>query len=227
VTTATPTAERDQAEISSAIRDAFGERTPLAASYADLLGTAGIERGLLGPREADRVWQRHILNSVVLAPLIPHGARIIDLGSGAGLPGIPLAIARPDLTVVLLEPMQRRVNFLHDCLDVLKLPGVTVVRGRAEDGVAELADVVVVRAVASLEKLMRLSFELLIDNGALLALKGEGAAGELEQVKRQTTVEAELLTLAAPGQPATVIRVTRPARARATNRSGRAMRRSR
>jgi 16S rRNA (guanine527-N7)-methyltransferase len=210
VSAATPATERDQAEIESAIHEIFADRTPLAAEYAELLVTDGIERGMIGPREADRVWERHLINSAVIAPLIPVGAHVIDLGSGAGLPGIPLAIARPDLRVTLLEPMQRRVRFLHHCLASLDLPAVSVHHGRAEDGIAELADVVVVRAVASLDKTMRLSFGLLIDNGLLLALKGSAAAGELEQVRQEMTVDAVLLTLPAPGQSATVVQVRRP-----------------
>jgi 16S rRNA (guanine527-N7)-methyltransferase len=222
VSTTTSTTEFDQAEIRSAIGETFGEHTPLAIRYAELLRTDGIEWGLLGPREAERIWQRHILNSAVLSSLIPAGARVVDLGSGAGLPGIPLAIARPDLGVVLLEPMQRRVRFLRHCLDALDLPAVQVHQGRAEDGLAPLADYVVARAIASLDKLMRLSFELLVDNGVLLALKGATARAELERVSREAPVDAELVSLPAPGQPATVIRVTRPPRPRLAHRSRRA-----
>jgi 16S rRNA (guanine527-N7)-methyltransferase len=221
------TPERDQGEISSAIRESFGERAALAVAYADLLCGDGIEHGMLGPREAERVWSRHILNSAALASLVPPGARVVDLGSGAGLPGIPLAIARPDITMVLLEPMQRRVRFLEQCLAALALPSVSVWHGRAEDGVPELADVVVVRAVGSLEKLLRLSAELLVDNGALLALKGRGASGELEQVRRAGTVDAEVLTVPAPGHPATVIRVLRPAQPSASSPRRRSLRGSR
>lgn len=227
MSTATPTTELDQAEIRSAIDTIFGERSALAIRYAELLCTDGIDRGLIGPREADRIWQRHILNSAVLAPLIPVGARVVDLGSGAGLPGIPLAIARPDLTMVLLEPMQRRVRFLHDCLAALQLPDVLVHQGRAEDGLDPLADTVVARAIAPLDKLVRLSVELLVDNGALLALKGAAAAGELELMRRETTVDAELMTLPAPGQPATVVRVIRAPRPHRTHASKRAGRGSR
>lgn len=209
---ATQPTERDQEAIRAAIDEAFGPSVQVAATYAELLCTAGIERGLLGPREAERIWERHLLNSAALAPLIPAGARVVDLGSGAGLPGIPLAIARPDLTVVLLEPMQRRVTFLRECLAALPLPRVSVHQGRAETGIADRADVVVARAVARLPELVRLSFELLVDNGTLLALKGRSAAGELDQMRRTMGVAAELLSLAAPGQAATVVRVTRPAR---------------
>jgi 16S rRNA (guanine527-N7)-methyltransferase len=207
VITAAPQRERDRREIRSAIHDSFGDRAPLADAYAEFLSTAGIERGLIGPHEAGRIWERHLLNSVAIAPLIPLGARVVDLGSGAGLPGIPLAIARPDLAVVLLEPMQRRVSFLNDCLATLELPGVVVHHGRAEAGIPTPADVVVVRAVASLEKLLRLSVPLLIDNGTLLALKGAAAADELKALRGDMAAGAELLTLPAPGQPATVVRV--------------------
>jgi 16S rRNA (guanine527-N7)-methyltransferase len=219
VSTSTPVKERDQAEISSAIDEIFGERAPLAVRYAELLCTDGIERGVLGPREAERVWERHILNSAVVATLLPPGVRVVDLGSGAGLPGIPLALARPDLAMVLLEPKDRRVRFLRDCLTALELERVQVIQGRAEDGVTPLAEFVVARAIAPLEALVRLSFELLVDGGALLALKGTSAAGELDVMQRATTLEAELVTLPAPGQAATVVRVVRPARSGRPRRS--------
>jgi 16S rRNA (guanine527-N7)-methyltransferase len=212
VSTTTPTSERDQADVEAAIGTIFGDHLPLITRYADLLVTDAIVQGVLGPREAERVWQRHILNSAALVVLIPDGAHVVDLGSGAGLPGIPIAIARPDLTVVLLEPMQRRVRFLRQCLSVLDLPGVRVHHGRAQDGIEPLADYVVARAIAPLDKLVRLSSGLLADNGVLLALKGESAAGELEALQRDSSLDAELVTLPASGQPATVIRVVRPPR---------------
>jgi 16S rRNA (guanine527-N7)-methyltransferase len=151
---------------------------------------------------------------------------VVDLGSGAGLPGIPLAIARPDLRVVLLEPMQRRVRFLQHCLETLGLAGVTVHHGRAEAGLPELADVVVARAVTGLDGLMGLAFGLLIDNGTLLALKGREARREIDEVTTTTSAQIDLLTLAAPGEPATVIRVARPPRAR-DQRTGRSRKVSR
>jgi len=201
--------DQESATVAEAI---FGSRYGVAAAYADLLTTAGIERGLLGPREAERIWQRHLINSAAIAPLVPQGARVVDLGSGAGLPGIPLAIARPDLVIVLLEPMRRRATFLRECLAVLPLPGVSVEEGRAEAGITPLADVVVARAVASLGALVRLSFPLLVDSGLLLALKGRRASGELEDMRRTMTVDAEVLELPAPGAPVTVVRAVRPAR---------------
>jgi 16S rRNA (guanine527-N7)-methyltransferase len=227
VSASAPTSQLAPAELHSAVIEAFGRNAGVARAYAEFLVTDGIERGVLGPREADRVWPRHLFNSVALAGLIPIGARVVDLGSGAGLPGIPLAIARPDLEMVLLEPMQRRVRFLRDCLETLELSRVEIVAGRAEDGLPALADVVVVRAVAPLERLIPLAFELLVDNGELLALKGAAASGELDALrrgKRGAELVTELVTVPAVGGPATVVKVIRPAR---TTRSGRIMKGSR
>jgi 16S rRNA (guanine527-N7)-methyltransferase len=154
----------------------------LAREYADLLTGPGVERGLLGPREVERIWDRHILNCAALAELIEPGARVVDVGSGAGLPGIPLAIARPDLVVTLVEPMLRRTDFLTEVVAALGLTA-TVVRGRAEDSAVRAAvsdaDVVVSRAVADLEKLARWSLPLLRAGGRMLALKGERADAEV------------------------------------------------
>ncbi|RAV34542.1 16S rRNA (guanine(527)-N(7))-methyltransferase RsmG [Corynebacterium heidelbergense] len=162
----------------------LGERLPLAARYAELLATAGVERGLIGPRETPRLWDRHILNSAVLGEAIEQGARVVDVGSGAGLPGIPLAIARPDLEVQLVEPLLRRCTFLGEVLEELSLPAV-VVRGRAEEGHVRKecggADVVTSRAVAPLHKLMRWSLPLCRVGGAVKALKGASAAEEVER----------------------------------------------
>lgn len=209
MSTATRITAPDGAEFHASLGEVFGERAAVARAYADFLVTEGIERGVLGPREADRIWPRHLFNSAALASLIPAGARVVDLGSGAGLPGIPLAIARPDLTVVLLEPMQRRVRFLRDCLAVLDLPQVEIVEGRADGELSISADVVVARAVAPLERLITLAFGLLVDDGVLLALKGASAASEIEQLGRDAAVTAELLSVFAAGEPATVVRVRR------------------
>jgi 16S rRNA (guanine527-N7)-methyltransferase len=159
----------------------FGERLPLAVRYAELLRGTGTSHGLIGPREGERLWERHLLNCAVLAELIEPGARVLDLGSGAGLPGIPLAIARPDLEIALLEPMARRVTWLQDALADLGLP-LIVERGRAEEKDVRRewadADVVTARAVAPLGKLGRWALPLLRPGGRLLAMKGESAAEE-------------------------------------------------
>lgn len=165
----------------------FGARLDIARRYADLLAGAGVERGLLGPREVDRIWERHLLNSAAVAELLDPGERIADIGSGAGLPGIPLAIARPDLHVVLLEPLLRRSEFLTEVVEELGL-AVEVVRGRAEepdvrDRFGE-RDAAVSRAVAALDKLTKWSMPLVRQGGRMLAIKGERAAEEVEQHRR-------------------------------------------
>ncbi len=160
----------------------FGGRLALARRYATHLVTTGVERGLVGPREAPRVWERHLLNCAVVAELLPDGARVVDLGSGAGLPGIPLALARPDISVVLVEPLARRVDWLREVVEDLGLP-VEIERGRAEEpGVRarwEGADVVTARAVAPLARLAGWALPLLRTGGSLLALKGASAADEV------------------------------------------------
>jgi 16S rRNA (guanine527-N7)-methyltransferase len=167
----------------AAARAVFGDRLELAERFAGLLAGDAVERGLIGPRERDRLWMRHLLNCAVLSDLIPAGVRLVDVGSGAGLPGLPIAIRRPDLRVDLLEPMQRRVDFLGEAVTTLGLDDeVRVVRGRAEDrGAAALvgnADWVTARAVAPLDRLVRWCLPLLAPGGRLLALKGETAAAE-------------------------------------------------
>ncbi|HET6214755.1 MAG TPA: 16S rRNA (guanine(527)-N(7))-methyltransferase RsmG, partial [Micromonosporaceae bacterium] len=142
--------------VPAAARQLFGDQLPLAEVYAGLLATDGVVRGLLGPREADRVWDRHLLNCAAIAELIPFAAFVVDIGSGAGLPGIVLAVARPDLSVVLVEPLARRTAFLDEAVAVLGLAErVTVRRARAEEciGSHSLADVVTARAVAPLDRL--------------------------------------------------------------------------
>src|SRR3954449_533182 len=135
----------------------FASRTALAERYAELLATDGVVRGLIGPREAPRLWERHLLNCAVVAEMIPYGASVLDVGSGAGLPGIVLAVARPDLSVTLVEPLARRTTFLTEAVDTLGLgTTVTVVRARAEEALRNgtpTADVVTARAVAPLDRL--------------------------------------------------------------------------
>ncbi len=155
---------------------------PAAVQFAELLAAVGIERGLIGPREVDRLWDRHLLNSAVVGEHIPHGARVIDVGSGAGLPGVPLCLARPDLDVTMLEPMARRVAWLEEVIDTLSL-SARVVRGRAEEPAIKQqlagADVVTARAVAPLARLWMWSAPLLRQGGLLVALKGESAEAEV------------------------------------------------
>lgn len=160
----------------------FGAAVDAAHRYAEILATAGVERGLLGPREVERLWDRHILNCAVIGELMEPGERVADIGSGAGLPGIPLALARPDIHVVLIEPLLRRSDFLREVIDDLGLDCV-VVRGRAEDRavrdeVGEV-DAVVSRAVASLDKLTKWSTPLLRQGGRMLAIKGDRADDEV------------------------------------------------
>lgn len=160
----------------------FGTRRPLAQRYVDLLTEHGVVRGLIGPREVDRLWERHVLNSAVVAELIPTGATVVDVGSGAGLPGVPLALARPDLTLTLLEPMARRIAWLAEVITDLEID-VTIVRGRAEEPAIRrqlgMADVVTARAVAPLAKLAAWCLPLVRPGGLLLALKGDSASEEL------------------------------------------------
>lgn len=161
----------------------FGDRVDGARAYVELLATAGIERGLIGPRESGRLWSRHVLNCAVVAELVPAGARVVDIGSGAGLPGIPLAIARPDCRVDLVEPLERRAAFLAEAVERLGLTGCRVVRGRAEELAADPglrgADVVTSRAVAPLGRLVAWSAPLARQGGVVLALKGTSASDEV------------------------------------------------
>lgn len=170
----------EDAEAAAAL---FGDRLPLAIEYARRLGTDGVVRGLIGPREADRVWDRHLLNCAAIGDLIPSGASVTDVGSGAGLPGIVLAVARPDLTVVLVESLARRTDFLTEVVADLGLDNVSVVRIRAEDAVGTVrpADVITARAVAPLDRLAACCLPLTRVGGRLLALKGATAGDEVAE----------------------------------------------
>lgn len=167
----------------AAAAEFFGPAFPLAQRYVALLAGPGVERGLLGPREPARLWTRHLLNCAGLAPLVPADSEVVDVGSGAGLPGIPLALARPDLRVTLLEPMARRVTFLQEAVDQLQLGNVRIQRGRAEDVAARSVDVAVVRALAPLDRLIRMTLPMLRPRGRLIALKGQGVADEIAAAK--------------------------------------------
>ncbi len=179
-------------------------------AYAQILKTTGIERGLIGPKEGDRIWQRHIANCLPITTLIPQGVRVADIGSGAGLPGIVIALARPDLKVSLIEPLQRRVDFLNEVISELHLP-IEVIRGRAEI-VKKQFEVVTARAVAPLEKLMQISWQMIPRGGCLLAIKGEQAEVELSSTKLKKGATAKLHQISLPNLPvARVVCITKGA----------------
>ena len=157
----------------------FPDASANLESYANWLATEGVIRGLIGPREVDRIWDRHIANCAVMAELIPNQASVIDIGSGAGLPGLVLAIVRPDCQVTLVEPLLRRSEFLQEVVTDLGLPNVTVIRGRAEQVKDRKARIVTARAVAPLEKLLGWAMPLVEPGGELLAMKGSNAAQEI------------------------------------------------
>ncbi|MGB8652842.1 MAG: 16S rRNA (guanine(527)-N(7))-methyltransferase RsmG [Mycobacteriales bacterium] len=161
--------------------EVFGEVLPRLEAYAALLAGPGVERGLLGPRETPRLWERHLLNCAGLSELVADGEVVLDLGSGAGLPGVVLALARPDVQVVLVESLQRRATFLSEAVASLGLTNTLVRRARAEElhGKVEV-DVVTARAVAPVDRLAGWALPLLRPGGRLLALKGEQAGAELE-----------------------------------------------
>ena len=196
-------------------RAVFGDAAAKAERYAGLLAGAGVERGLLGPHEVPRLWERHLLNSAVIAELVPGPCSLVDLGSGAGLPGIVLALVLPDSEVTLLEPMLRRAAFLEECVAELALGNVRVVRARAEEMAGRLAaDVVTARAVAPLGRLASLALGLLRPGGIVLAVKGAKAAAEVRDAERELSRlgvrDVEVLT-AGSGKvdpAATVIRLT-------------------
>ena len=184
---AAPTTAGERRAPPVAVSAVFGPRLEIASRYAEMLATTGVERGLLGPREVDRIWDRHLLNSAVVGELLGPGERIVDIGSGAGLPGIPLAIARPDLEVVLLEPLLRRSEFLNEVVGELGL-AIEVVRGRAEEPWVRHEfgdrDAAVSRAVAALDKLTKWSMPLLRPGGRMIAIKGERAPEEVQEHRR-------------------------------------------
>jgi 16S rRNA (guanine527-N7)-methyltransferase len=209
----------------------FGDALPAAERYAEFLAQAGVERGLIGPREVDRLWDRHLINCAVAAEVIPDRANVVDIGSGAGLPGLVLAIVRPDLSITLLEPLLRRTTFLDECVTMLGLDNVDVRRGRAEEVAKDYeVDVVTARAVAPLERLARWALPLLRPGGELLALKGERAGTELKEagpvLERFGVRTAELVQVGhgMVDPPTTIVRVVAeqaPRRAAASQRSKR------
>lgn len=217
------------------------ERLPLAERFAELLATEGVVRGLIGPREAPRLWDRHLLNSAVLAEAIPEGATVCDIGTGAGLPGLVVAIARPDLEVTLVEPLLRRTTFLDEVVAELCLSHVTVRRARAEELHGEqVFDVVTSRAVAPLERLLGWSMPLVAPNGATVAMKGRTVHDEIDSAGaflrkwRCGAPEVSEVGVGIVDPPTTVVRVpwadpsqigwplARDAKSRRTKRSPRA-----
>ncbi|MGQ4270001.1 16S rRNA (guanine(527)-N(7))-methyltransferase RsmG [Nocardiopsis changdeensis] len=166
----------------------FGDALPKARRYAELLADGGVRRGLIGPREVPRLWERHVINCAVVEELLPEGAEVVDIGSGAGLPGLVLALVRPDIRMTLLEPLLRRTVFLNEAVEILDLPNVEVRRGRAEEAHGELlTDFVTARAVAPLPRLAGWSLPLLRKGGSLLALKGEQAEAELAAAEQDVS----------------------------------------
>ncbi len=177
----------------------FGDRLDLARAYAADLAARGPELGLIGPLELPRLWTRHILNSALIAPLLRPG-RVGDIGSGAGLPGIVLAIARPDVDFVLIEPMERRVEWLREQVGALGLGNVEVLRARAEEArLSPFLDQATARAVSALSKLIPIAVPLVRSGGELLFLKGAGVTGEVEAaakaIRKAHLVDVEILTL--------------------------------
>ncbi|MGA7204069.1 MAG: 16S rRNA (guanine(527)-N(7))-methyltransferase RsmG [Specibacter sp.] len=202
------------ADEATAAERIFGDRLDLAKRYVEHLATSGIERGLIGPREVPRLWSRHVLNCAVVAELIDDGAKVADVGSGAGLPGLCLAIARPDLYLTLIEPLERRVIWLEEVVMDLGLNNVEIVRARAEAAIGKVeCTVVTARAVSALETLAPLTIPLLGGKGELLAIKGRSAAEEITKaakiIKKLGGVQTEVLVAGADilEEPTTVVRV--------------------
>jgi len=188
-----PESDPSQVSRETHISKYFPGQEDAIRAYAEFLTTAGIERGLIGPREGERIWERHIFNCLPVTQLLPQGASLFDIGSGAGLPGIVIALARPDLKVTLIEPLERRVEFLNEAVAAIAAGGVEieVIRGRAQD-VKKSADFVTARAVAPMEKLKKMSWHMVKTGGSLLAMKGESAANEMVGIKGAELHEIKL-----------------------------------
>lgn len=214
-----PDVPRETPPVPTSARGVFGIRTPLAEAFAALLADDGVTRGLIGPREAPRIWDRHLLNCAVVTDLLRPGADVADLGSGAGLPGVVLAIRRPDLRVTLVEPLLRRTRFLTETVERLQLDNVEVLRARAEElhGHREFS-VVTSRAVAPLPRLLDWSMPLVARGGWMVAMKGRSAATEVTEaaadLARWGAGTVEVTDVGPPmiEAPTTVVRVesTRP-----------------
>lgn len=194
----------------------FGDRLDLARRFTAALAAHGEERGLIGPLEPPRLWNRHILNSAIAAPLFPTGGRVADVGSGAGLPGLVLAIARPDVEWVLIEPMERRVAWLNEQQRELGLDNVEVIRGRGEEWKqGPVLDAVTARAVSALRTLIPLTAPLLRSGGELILLKGANAENEIAAAEKAihkyklSDVRVEIVGEGVIAEPTRVLRATR------------------
>ncbi|OFR89342.1 16S rRNA methyltransferase G [Micrococcus sp. HMSC067E09] len=208
------------AELGAAADQIFGDALPLAERYVEHLSSTGIEWGLIGPREVPRLWERHVMNCAIVADLLPEGALVADVGSGAGLPGLCLALARPDCQFLLIEPLERRVDWLDMVVEDLGLENVDIIRGRSEQVAGNLdVDIVTARAVSALKSLLPLTMPLLKGGGELLAIKGRSAANEItaaaKALRKYSCGEPEILTVGGDvlPEPTTVVRVV-PRRAR-------------
>lgn len=192
----------------------FGDRLSLAERYVEHLASSGIERGLIGPREVSRLWERHVLNCAVIEELIDFNTKVADVGSGAGLPGLCLAIARPDLQLTLIEPLERRVIWLREVVEDLDLDNVEIIRSRAEQVIGQVdVDYVTARAVSALVGLLDITLPLLHGTGQLIALKGRTAADELKKASKKLSKfgarETEILIVGENllEEPTTVVRI--------------------
>ncbi len=200
----------------SAVKGFFGDSYPVVARFADLLADQGVRRGLIGPREVPILWERHLLNSATVVPFLPASGRVIDIGSGAGLPGVVIAAMCPHLDVVLVESMERRTDWLSEVVAELALSNASVRRARAEELHGKLrAEVVTARAVAPLDRLVRWAMPLLGVGGTLLALKGASAQAEVQtaaaRIRSLGGAAAEVLRAStiAGADGTTIVRVVR------------------
>jgi len=197
-------------------RTLFGPNYERAAQFAELLRREGEVRGLIGPSEANRIWDRHVLNSAALLEYLPDHGFIADLGSGAGLPGIVLAIARPSLSFTLIEPMERRVNWLREIQRELAIANVQILNSRVEEVRDRAFDQVTARAVASAGKLVSLSFPVLKPGGTLLALKGRNVGNEIAKAEKQfrrlgiTDVQTTISSVVPGSTETTVLQIRKP-----------------
>lgn len=207
--------DRQDAWIIDAAEVIYGDQLSIAEQFVEHLVTTGIEWGLLGPREIPKMWDRHVLNCAVVQELIPRGAVVADVGSGAGLPGLALAIARPDIQFVLIEPLERRVDWLDMVVEDLELENVDVIRARSEQVFDTVdVDIVTARAVSAMKSLVPITVPLLHGQGEMLAIKGQSAATEIEKaekiLRKFKTKKSEVLTVGDEllEVPTTVARLT-------------------